>query len=104
MRVTITVDTYPFRIDTTDPYTLGRWVTEIFTHVEPHISPSSYITVEIWPSYRPNADGTYVADFLPDLLPPLNIAQSAQEVINYIEQAVKDYYEQKGQWKLGPTH
>jgi hypothetical protein len=58
MRLTIQIDNMPHQIDSTDPELLGKWVVEIFGRaVAQGIHPATFITVQAFPSWVPDAQG-----------------------------------------------
>lgn len=52
-RITIRLDGYHFQIDSTNPRILAEWMMEIFGRQKEY-HPSSYIQVNIEPSYIPD--------------------------------------------------
>ena len=53
MRLTISIDSVPHHIDSTDPVLLGNWMAEIFARAG-EMSNATYISAQVYPSFIPD--------------------------------------------------
>ena len=57
MRLTIEIDNVRHEIDSTDPELLGKWIVESFGRaIAAGITPATYIRVQAYPSWVPDAN------------------------------------------------
>jgi hypothetical protein len=53
VRLTISIDSVPHQIDSTDPVLLGNWMAEIFARAG-EMSNATYISAQVYPSFIPD--------------------------------------------------
>ena len=50
----MSIDAYPFSIDTTDPETLARWLVEKFAYLEKWSTPATFVQIQVYPTISPD--------------------------------------------------
>ena len=91
MKLRLIIDNIWQEIDSTDPDLLARWIMEIFGRI-PQITPATLIQVQAFPSYLPDANGQWRADWAADsrVLGRLDPIKSPRELLEALTKQLDD--------------
>lgn len=91
MKLRLIIDAVYHEIDSTDPDLLARWIVEIFGRI-PEITPATLIQVQAYPSYLPDADGQWQADWAADsrILGRMDTIRSPRDLLAALSKQLDD--------------
>lgn len=80
MRLVVTIDGQPHRIDSNNPALLAAWLTELFTGWDP--DPATYIEVQATPAVVPGRQLDWRLDWIADsrIIGQARQARSSREI------------------------